>query len=122
MARRVGFGGDDNDPDKSKMTVADQAMERFRKRSRIQAAKEKREAEQNRGKFKKVTFLFFWLVLWIGMAGFMILSIASDGLGTNVIGLVVVVAATVFVTSKVISRIIATMRGTSQPHDREENF
>ncbi len=123
MTRRVGFGDEDKKPEaKGKMTVADQAMERFRKRAKAKAAREQQQTTQNRGKFKKILFLFLWLVVWVGMAGAMIYSMASDGLQTNLFGLVIVTAATVFVVSRVITRIIKAFRGDPGPLDRPDNF
>jgi len=121
MVRKVGFGEDDAEPT-SKTSIADQAMERFRKKAKIKAAREADREKSRRSNTGRILFLVLWLVLWIAMSGAVILAMAREGLNTNVIPLVIWTGATVMVVSKVIKSIIKAVRGDRRPGDRPENF
>jgi len=83
MVRKVGFGEDDAEPT-SKTSIADQAMERFRKKAKIKAAREADREKSRRSNTGRILFLVLWLVLWIAMSGAVILAMAREGLNTNV--------------------------------------
>ena len=124
MVRKVGFGDDAGGEDKTpaRRSVADQAMDRFRKKARIKAAREASEKTHGRSKFARILFLIFWLVLWVAMSSAVLYTMASEGLNTNVIPLVIWTGASVFVVSKVIKSIIKTVRSEAPRGDGADNF
>jgi hypothetical protein len=123
MVRKVGFGDDKAEPKSApKTTVADRAMERFRKRARIKAAREANQKKSGRTKLSRILFLCFWLVLWVAMSSAVLYTMASEGLNTNVVPLVIWTGASVFVVSKVLTSIIKTIREDGSGSDRPENF
>jgi len=123
MVRRVGFGEDDPEPrSKPKKSIADQAMDRFRKRAKNKAAREAEQKKTGRSKVGRILFLFVWLVIWVGISGSVILTMTREGLNTNVIPLVIWTAASILVVTKVIRTIISTARKERRYDDRPENF
>lgn len=124
MVRKVGFGDDKDDAPTStpKKSIADQAMDRFRQRSKIEKAREAEIAAESRGKAGRILFLILWLILWVGMSGTILFSMASDGLNANIIPLVVLTAASVLVTTKVVKSIINAVKGSPRPNNRPDNF
>lgn len=121
MVRKVGFGDEDPEPT-SKTSIADQAMDRFRKKAKIKAAREADQKKTGRSKTGRILFLIIWLVLWIAMSSAAIYAMMQDGLNGNILPLVIWTGASVLVVTRVIKSIIAAARGDRRPGDRPENF
>ncbi len=123
MVRKVGFGDEEKTPAEasSKMSVADQAMERFRARARAEKTREDTAKRANKGAFKKVFFLVFWLILWVAMSGAMIYTMLKDGVANNVLPFILVTGASVFVVSRVLTRILKIATGRTVETNREDH-
>jgi|GEM_PF-3216988 len=123
MVRKIGFGDQEEAPSSTpKKSIADQAMDRFRKRAKIKAAREAGQKKESRSRIGRVLFLSFWLILWVAMSGAIIFTMVSEGLNTNVIPLVIWTGASVFVASKVIRAIIRAVAGDPRRGNRPDNF
>ncbi len=123
MVRKVGFGNSDAEPTaQPKKSIADQAMDRFRARAKVKAAREAQRKAETRGKAGRVIFLIIWLIIWIAISGSVIFNFASGGLNASIVPLVIWTAASVFVVSKVLKKIIGILRGDRSPGDRPDNF
>lgn len=121
MVRKIGFGEDDAEPT-SKTSIADQAMERFRKKAKIKAARDAEQKKTGRSKIGRIIFLSFWLILWVAMSGAVLFTMAQEGLSDNILPLVIWTGASLLVVTKVIKSIIKGVRGERNSKDRPENF
>lgn len=116
MVRRVGFG--DDDPEKNRTSVADRALERHRTKARL-----KDEAtDHNRRRMRRLVPTVIFTVLWVAVIISILLRLASDGLNANVMGILIVVAFGVFSISALIKDILKIIRGEKDRPDRPENF
>lgn len=107
---------------KGKMTIADQAMERFRQRARV-----KKEAEAVRAKNAKrnrssIFGTSIWLILWTAMNGVALLSLYNRG-GDDIYVMIFWFLVAAFVWWKVARKLFGLITGEAEQNNRpDQNF
>ena len=119
MVRKVGFGEDDPEPtSQSKKSVADQAMDRFRKRARN---KERAQAQRSENKKNNLAGILF-LILWLGVWTFAIIGASYSAYQMRDPFVLIWVAFAAFAWFKGFQSLIKKFKGETKPFERPENF
>lgn len=104
-----------------KRSIADQAMDRFRKRARV---KEMADAELNKERKRSRGTIFstsIWLILWTAMNIAAMFSFLADQDGVPWVAFAWFAVAA-FVWWQVFKKLMRLIRGDRRPGDRPENF
>ena len=119
MVRKIGFGDESSEPTSPvKKSVADQAMDRFRKKARNKERAQAQRAENKKNNLAGILFLILWLMVWT----FAILGASYSAYQTKEPFVLIWVAFAAFAWFKGFQSLVKKFKGETKPFERPENF